>query len=259
MKLNKRILMTMIIMLGIIVAMTIPSFAAMGDGVTATVTSNPASGEEIKAGDEITYTVTIKNDSDQVYYLPTLMTQAPTSTEYVSITTTDAVEGGTVVDSSGLVTCIGTMIDARSEQVYTVKVKVAEGATGEIKYAQVTESDEETPGVVMFLLYNPNADMNEIMEIVESDAFAAAQTRDEAQALLGDRAYIGIVTQPQTLKVAEEEQQPVEPTPEQQPTEPEVNEEKPTVLPKTGMEINYIAISIAFIMIAAGMTIIVKK
>lgn len=264
MKVNKRIIVAMLLIFAmLIVGMATKSFAAIGDGVTATVTSNPANGAEVKVGDIITYTITIKNDSDRGYWMPTLMTQIPASTEFVSITTNDMIEDGATVED-GVVTCMGTALVAHSEQVYTLKVKVTQDATGEINYAHITEEEEDGTGAVLFLLFNSADPMEiqDVLDILDSEEFENAATRAEAQALLGEKAYMDIVTQKQFHTIAKTEEQPVTPTPEkpvEETAQPVVKEEKPTVLPKTGMDINYVAISIAVLMIVAGTVIIAKK
>ncbi|MFR8103761.1 MAG: LPXTG cell wall anchor domain-containing protein [Clostridia bacterium] len=269
---NKRIVITLLLAIVIFAGMVTQSFAAIGDGVSATVTSNPANGAEVKEGDEITYTITLKNNSDKVYYIPTLMTQIPSSTEFVSISTDNMPAAPEVDEATGTITCLGEKLDAHAQQVYTLKVKVTQASTGEINYAHRTEHDENASGAVMFMLFNSldEAELNEVFAIIESDEFNNAATRDEAQALLGEKAYLGIVTQKQFHTIARTEQ-PTNPVPSTKPTtqepaiqepviqEPVIKEEKPTVLPKTGMEINYIAISIASLMIVAGIVLVLKK
>jgi len=275
MRKSKKLVITILLILAIVISMVQPVSAAIGDGITTTVTSNPASGQEVKAGDIITYSITIKNTSDAMYYIPTVMAIIPEGTEYVSMETDDMPTEPVVetIETLTSVTGTGIIIGANAEKTFTLKVKVKEDATGEINFAHRTERDDEGTGAVMFMLFNTvdEEELNEVFDILNSEEFANAETLEEAQVLFGDKAYMGIVTQKQTHKVVAVEEEPeVKPDedeetqpevkPEEKPeTKPVVKDEKPTELPKTGREVNNVGIAIATLVLIASVAIIYKK
>ena len=281
MKVNKRILLAIILVMAIILGMT-TQVSAVGETVTTTVTATPQNGENVKPGDEITYTITLKNtSSDAGYVLPTLITQVPEGTEYVSCTSSNLApneENPSVDPETGIILCMGNGIYPSSEIVFTLTVRVLETATGNINYANVTLNDQDTPGILMYMAFaTGNAqEINQAYENLDSEAFQNATTLEEAQAALGENVYISIVNQPQTLTVSKTggdttnpeisegtEQGTQEETKEQGTTntnkEPVVEGEKPTELPKTGRDYNTAIIVTATLMIVAGMVIVMKK
>ena len=66
MKVNKRILIAIVLVIAIVLGMT-TQVSAVGENVTATVTTTPGNGGTVKPGDEITYTITMKKTSDAGY------------------------------------------------------------------------------------------------------------------------------------------------------------------------------------------------
>lgn len=273
MKVSKKVFVAMLIMLVMIIGMATSAQAAIGDDVTVTVTSTPENGQEVKAGDEITYSITMKNDSDKDYVMPMLITEIPDGTAYVSVSVPDMLMEPIVDEDTGSVGCLGVMLEAQSQLTFTLKVKVLETATGEINYANVEENgtdwnSDELPGAVVCMLFSAdNADeFDEIDKILNSEDWKNVATIEEVQALLGERGRVKVVTTKQTHNVVTETTTPVEPenpetpkTEEPKVKEPKVEEPKPTELPKTGREINYIAIVFASVMVIAGISIVAKK
>ena len=215
MKVNKRILIAIVLVIAIVLGMT-TQVSAVGENVTATVTTTPGNGGTVKPGDEITYTITMKNTSDAGYLFPTLITQVPEGTEYVSCTASamaTGVENPAVDTETGIITCIGDSIHPNSDIVFTLKVRVSETATGNINFANVTLDSEDTPGIAMYMVF-ATANVQEIDQAyknLDSEAFLNATTLEEAQAALGENVYITIVNQPQTLTVSKEGEETTNP------------------------------------------------
>ena len=286
MKVNKRILIAIVLVIAIVLGMT-TQVSAVGENVTATVTTTPGNGGTVKPGDEITYTITMKDTSDAGYLFPTLITQVPEGTEYVSCTASamaTGVENPAVDTETGIITCIGDSIHPNSDIVFTLKVRVSETATGNINFANVTLDSEDTPGIAMYMVF-ATANVQEIDQAyknLDSEAFLNATTLEEAQAALGENVYITIVNQPQTLTVSKEGEETTNPgtnpgteqetekteqgteQEKQEETtntskEPVVEGEKPTELPKTGRDFSTVIIATATLMIIAGIVIVMKK
>ena len=121
MKVNKRMLIAIVLVIAIILGMT-TQVSAVGENITTTVTTTPGNGGTVKPGDEITYTITMQNTSDAGYLFPTLMTQVPEGTEYVSCTASamaTGVENPAVDTETGIITCIGDSIHPNSDIVFT--------------------------------------------------------------------------------------------------------------------------------------------
>lgn len=286
MKVNKRILIAIVLVIAIILGMA-TQVSAVGENITTTVTTTPGNGGTVKPGDEITYTITMRNTSDAGYLFPTLMTQVPEGTEYVSCTASamaTGVENPAVDTETGIITCIGDSIYPNSDIVFTLKVRVLNTATGDINFANVTLDSEDTPGIAMYMVFaTGNAqEIDQAYANLDSEAFLNATTLEEAQAALGENVYITIVNQPQTLTVSEEGEETTNPetTPgtdqeteeteqgteqeKQEETtntskEPVVEGEKPTELPKTGRDFSTVIIATATLMIIAGVVIVMKK
>ena len=282
MKVNKRILIAIVLVIAIVLGIT-TKVSAVWENVTATVTTTPGNGGTVKPGDEITYTITMKNTSDAGYLFPTLITQVPEGTEYVSCTASamaTGVENPAVDTETGIITCIGDSIHPNSDIVFTLKVRVSETATGNINFANVTLDSEDTPGIAMYMVF-ATANVQEIDQAyknLDSEAFLNATTLEEAQAALGENVYITIVNQPQTLTVSKEGEETTNPGTEQETEkteqgteqekqeettntskEPVVEGEKPTELPKTGRDFSTVIIATATLMIIAGIVIVMKK
>ena len=286
MKVNKRMLIAIVLVIAIILGMT-TQVSAVGENITTTVTTTPGNGGTVKPGDEITYTITMQNTSDAGYLFPTLMTQVPEGTEYVSCTASamaTGVENPAVDTETGIITCIGDSIHPNSDIVFTLKVRVSETATGDINFANVTLDSEDTPGIAMYMVF-ATANVQEIDQAyknLDSEAFLNATTLEEAQAALGENVYITIVNQPQTLTVSKEGEETTNPgtnpgteqetekteqgteQEKQEETtntskEPVVEGEKPTELPKTGRDFSTVIIATATLMIIAGIVIVMKK
>lgn len=272
MKINKRILISIILVIAIVLGIT-TQVSAVGENITTTVTATPENGETVKPGDEITYTITMKNNSKDNYFLPTLITQVPEGTEYVGISTTsESTIEPEVDEATGIITCMGHLLQANSEITFTLKVKVLETASENILYGNITVDDEESAGVIMYMLFNTlnENDINIAMEVIESDAFQNATSLEEIQNLLGTIAYVNIVTQPQTLIVYENGEETTNPGTEQGSgqenqeatntiKEPVVEGEKPTELPKTGRDFCTVIFATATLMIVTGVIILMKK
>lgn len=282
MKVNKRILMAIILVIAIILGMA-TQVSAVGENITTTITTTPGNGGTVKPGDEITYTITMKNTSDAGYLFPSLITQIPEGTEYVSCTASEIVmaEDNPYFDpETGMVLCMGDSIHPNSEIVFTLKVKVLETASGNINYANVSVGSEDTAGAlayIVFSTYDPNL-FDQVYEGINSEAFQNATTIEEAQSALGENVYITVVEQSQTLTVSENgeettnpetnpgtEQETEETEQENQEeitntnTEPVVEGEKPTELPKTGRDFSTVIFVTATLMIVAGVIIVMKK
>ena len=282
MKINKRILIAIVLVIAIVLGMT-TQVSAVGENVTTTVTTTPGNGGTVKPGDEITYTITMKNTSDAGYLFPTLITQVPEGTEYVSCTASKMAisdENPVVDPETGVITCIGDSIYPNSDIVFTLKVKVLETATGNINYANVALDSEDTPGIAMYMVFATGdiQEINKAYENLDSEAFLNATTLEEAQAVLGENVYISIVNQPQTLTVSKAGEETTNPGTEQEnekteqgteqekqeeatnkTKEPVVEGEKPTELPKTGRDFSTVIIATSTLMIIAGIVIVMKK
>lgn len=286
MKVNKRILMAIILVIAIILGMT-TQVSAVGENITTTITTTPGNGGTVKPGDEITYTITMKNTSDAGYLFPTLMTRVPEGTEYVSCTASamaTGVENPAIDPETGVITCIGDSIHPNSEIVFTLKVKVLETASGNINYANVSVDSEDSEGALMYVVFATGniQEINQAYENLDSEAYLNATTLEEAQSALGENVYITVVEQPQTLIVSEngeettnpetnpgteQETEETEQGTEQENqeeitntnTEPVVEGEKPTELPKTGRDFSTVIFVTATLMIVAGVIIVMKK
>ncbi len=282
MKINKRILIAIVLVIAIVLGMT-TQVSAVGENVTTTVTTTPGNGGTVKPGDEITYTITMKNTSDAGYLFPTLITQVPEGTEYVSCTASKMAisdENPVVDPETGVITCIGDSIYPNSDIVFTLKVKVLETATGNINFANVALDSEDTPGIAMYMVFATGdiQEINKAYENLDSEAFLNATTLEEAQAVLGENVYISIVNQPQTLTVSKAGEETTNPGTEQEnekteqgteqekqeeatnkTKEPVVEGEKPTELPKTGRDFSTVIIATSTLMIIAGIVIVMKK
>ena len=281
MKVNKRILMAIILVITIILGMA-TQVSAVGENITTTITTIPGNGGTVKPGDEITYTITMKNTSDAGYAFPTLITQIPEGTEYVSCTASEMAisDGNPSVDpETGTIMCIGDSIHPNSEIVFTLKVKVLETASGNINYANVSVGSEDTAGALMYIVFATGniQEINQAYENLDSEAYQNATTLEEAQSALGENVYITVVEQSQTLTVSENGEETTDPETNpgteqenEQETEqenkedvtnkePVVEGEKPTELPKTGRDFSTVIFATATLMIVAGVVTVMKK
>jgi len=194
------------------------SYAALGDGITATVTSSVPNGSEVKAGDKITYTIKLKNNSKDLIITSALVAEIPDGTEYVSATVSpnfkemgsDADESEYIIHEENVVSLIPYMLDINDEAIFTITVKVKEGFSGEINFANRTgNEDDETDGIVVFVSvpYNENTISLESEQIENVfDKIAESNSLKEAQDSIKGVGYIDAIIQKQTHKVLSKEE-----------------------------------------------------
>ena len=263
-----------------LLVVVLPTNAAF-DGVTYTVTSNVGNGTEVKPGDEIVYTIKVKNASENNYIVPTIIAYAPKQTEIVDIEIDKASENDTKELEKEAASYVGFILPANSEVNFKLKVKIADNATGEIKFANVTEDDEEGYGAILTFLAKADVTDEELSNFanINLDNFNSVE---EVQKAIGDNIYFNIITQPQSnpIKAEEKTEEPKteepkaeepkteEPKAEEPKAEEPVKEEtkteekkeestnKPTKLPKTGIEYNVFAIIAGIIMLALGIKLV---
>ena len=297
---NLRKLAVIAIVAIMLLAVALPTNAAF-EGVTFTVTSNVGNGTEVNAGDEIVYTVKVKNTSENNYIAPSILAFAPAQTEIKDIEIDQANANDSKQVESTNASYTGMYLPANSEVNFKVTVKIKENATGEIKFANVSEEDEEADGVVIAILFTDD------VTDAELDNFGNVMNNlenydkvEDVQKALGSKFYFGIIKQDQSnpIKVqkpaeeptaeepakeepkteepvkeepkaeepAKEEPKAEEPAKEEQKAEPvkeakteekkEENKNKPTVLPKTGVEYSIFALISAIVALAIGLKLL---
>ena len=214
----KRILKISLTLVFIVTALLLNyniSYAALENGITATVTSNIPNGSEVKAGDKITYTIKINNNSKDVITYSVLMAEIPNGTEYVSASVSpnfkemgsDADELEYISYNENVVSLTPYMLEINEEAVFTITVKVKEGWTGEINFANRTGNEnDETDGIVAYLdiPYNENITSEQIENVF--DKIAESNSLKEAQDSIKGVGYIDAIIQKQTHKVLSKEE-----------------------------------------------------
>ena len=254
---NLRIIVAIAIVAIMLLVVALPTNAAF-EGVTFTVTSNVGNGTEVNPGDEIVYTIKMKNNSGKDYYAPTIMVVAPEQTEITNIEIDQATVADSKLIDGEISVYVGAYLEADSELSFKVTVKVNEDATGEINFANVTDSDENPYGLTLAILVASNVTEDEldnfydVMENIDDyDTLAAIQ------AALGNNFYFNIVKDDQSnpIKVQEE----TEETAEEVVAEENKDElgEKPTKLPKTGMEYSIVTLVVGLMMLALGIKMVI--
>ena len=255
----KKFLINLTILLALILLFALPTLAADNQSmnISATISSNPANGENVKIGDTITYTITLKNNDDKNYLMPMLFAYIPDGTEYISMTSSDtrmkdAGENDVNFDKDHNLVNVGALsLDAKSTITFTLKVKVLDSAS-EIKFAHFSSEDinnakeEDSPaGVTLYLVFNSSAlnlteeELSEMTEeeydeliqkeISESaeifELFEDKETLEELQTAINGKAYINVLTNAQTHKVIKEEPAKEEPAKEEPAKEEPAKEE----------------------------------
>lgn len=253
-----------------LLVVALPTNAAF-DGVTITVTSNVGNTTEVNPGDEIIYTIKVKNASANDYIVPTILAYAPEQTEIVDIEIDKSSENDTKEVNKEYASYVGFTLPANSEVNFKLTIKISDNATGNIKFANVTENDEDAYGAVLAFLATVDVTGEELSNFVNAmDNLENYNSVEEVQTAIGDNIYFDIITQPQTnpIKVQETTEEPVEEpkteeVTEEEPKTEEVVEEtkteekkeettKPSKLPKTGAEYSVFAIISALVMLAVG-------
>ena len=247
-----------------LLVVALPTNAAF-DGVTITVTSNVGNTTEVNPGDEIIYTIKVKNASANDYIVPTILAYAPEQTEIVDIEIDKSSENDTKEVNKEYASYVGFTLPANSEVNFKLTIKISDNATGNIKFANVTENDEDAYGAVLAFLATVDVTGEELSNFVNvMDNLENYNYVEEVQTAIGDNIYFDIITQPQTnpIKVQETVEEPVEEPTEEETTEEPVEEAKteekkeestkPSKLPKTGAEYSVFAIISAIVMLAVG-------
>lgn len=186
---SKSIILILFTMIVLIIALFIPNKveAVEGEGeekvlegeIKVTITSDVSLDTKVKKGQIITYTVTLKNETNTDYVNPAINLDIPYGTKFISITTTSMFSVDSDEESA---TCIGTELNAGDEQIYEFKVKVL-GSVEEILFPNL-----------LFILVNSNATDEELEEIYNSEEYANIESREEMQALFGEKMYFGSYT-----------------------------------------------------------------
>ena len=159
----KRILKNIItsgILIAIIVMISNNCFAVtdyVNDGkIQATISSSVENGGNVIQGDNLTYIIKLKNNTNNMYYGPELIIPIPDGTEYIDGTASGGLIEGyipAIYDSvQNYVDISQVYFPAGSELTYTVTVKVKDGYNGNIVFAN-GNSKIDGEGIVC-TLYN---------------------------------------------------------------------------------------------------------
>ena len=268
---NLRIITVAVLVAIMLLVVALPTNAAF-DGVTVKVTSNVGNGTEVKAGDEIVYNVKMKNTSTNDYVAPTILVLAPDQTKIINVEVDQDIEDGMKQVEEDMAVCAGLLLQSNSEVNFKVTVKINEDATGEIKFANATEDDEEPYGLTLAILVASDVTDEEMDNFTNvMDNLGEYDSLEDVQNKLGNKFYFDIVKDDQSNPIkTQETEEPVEETTEEQveeakeesaqeETKTEENKEestKPSKLPKTGMEYNVCALIAGIVMLAVGIKLI---
>ena len=258
---NLKIVVAIVMIAIMLLVVALPTNAAF-EGVTFTVTSNVGNGTEVNPGDEIIYTIKVKNTSSDDYIAPTIIAIAPEQAKITNVEVDQEIEDDMKQVEENMAVCAGALLLANSEITFKVTVKVNEDATGEIKFANVTDSDENPYGLTLAILVAADVTEDEMDNF--SDVMNNLDNYDsvaDVQSALGDKFYFDIVKDDQSNPIKEETEEVVEEAIEEaieEATTEENNElgEKPSKLPKTGMEYNAVALVAGLLMLVVGIKLI---
>ena len=273
------------------------SYADSEYGIISTITSSIQNGGEVKAGEEITYTIKLKNSSDYNFILPAISTSLPEGTTFVKASTQNAYSNKNVFEEDGVLVFFSDTLYPNEERTFYITVKVKDDYKGEINYAFDDLENNQEYGLLMYCMHCPK---NKVDGSVIEDFFenkVNVKIPFFSNQPMGDFAVVEVIDNKQTHKVISmeeqenkakeeeaeakkkaeeeaaakkkaEEEEKVKNKSEEDATEtknkeeeakPVVKETKPIQLPKTGNEINIIAVFCGILMIMTGIGLFIKE
>ena len=296
MKKSKRICIVLFSIVIILLLNKTISYADSEYGIISTITSSIPNGGEVKVGEEITYTIKLKNSSDYNFILPAISTSLPEGTTFVKATTQNAYSNKNVFEEDGILVFFSDTLYPNEERTFYITVKVKDDYKGEINYAFDDLANNQEYGLLMYCMHCPKnkVDGSVIKDFFENKVNVKIPFFSEQP--MGEFAVVEVIDNKQTHKVipkeeleekakeeeeaankkaeeeeaankrVEEEEASKKKAEEESVTQekseevkPVVRENKPSQLPKTGNEINILAVSFSVVMIMAGVVLLIKK
>ena len=183
------------------------SYADSEYGIISTITSSIQNGGEVKAGEEITYTIKLKNSSDYNFILPALSTSLPEGTTFVKAITQNAYSNNNVFEEDGILVFFSDTLYPNEERTFYITVKVNDDYKGEINYAFDDLENKQEYGLLMYCMHCPK---NKVDGSVIEDFFenkVNVKIPFFSNQPMGDFAVVEVIDNKQTHKVISMEEQ----------------------------------------------------